>query len=200
MDLRRIGSWCGVITGVSFVLITFGIMLIYPGGYSFLDDPFSALGLSVTNGVDTPLNWFLFAFATTLSGLTSIPFWIRMRLEFLHDMRGKVMSSLGTIIGSVAGVCLCGVGIFAGDVYPLEHGLSTILFFILFAISVAIYSITILVNSEYENIHAVAGIIACLLCLLHIFFIHGAAMQKIAVYGIILFAVFQGYTLLKKYQ
>jgi hypothetical membrane protein len=103
------------------------------------------------------------------------------------------------MIGSVAGVCLCGVGIFAGDIYGALHGWSTILFFLLFAIAIAIYSVGILLNPEYENVYALVGIIVCAMCLIHIFFGGGAPMQKVAVYSIVLYSVFQGYKLLKVY-
>lgn len=200
MDTKRIGAWCGILAGVSFVILTFVLMLIYPGGYSFLENSFSSLGLSVINGVDTPFNWFLFAVATTLSGVSSIPFWFTIRKVFTETGTLKVVSAIGTTLGSIAGICLCGVGIFAGDLYGLQHFWSTILFFLIFAVAIAVYSIGILMNPEYENVYALVGIIVCVICLIHIFLGGGAPMQKVAVYSIIMYSVFQGYKLLKVFE
>jgi len=197
---KRIGSWCGILAGVQFVIITFAIMIPYPEGYSFLENSFSSLGLSVTRGVPTPWNWFFFATATTVAGALSIPFWLTIRTAFTNTTPQKALSWIGTIIGVIAGPCLAGVGIFAGDVFPYQHGWSTLLFFILFAIAIAFYSFAIILNKEYGYLYALVGFIACIILFLHIYVIGGAAMQKLTVYSIILYSVFQGHRLLKMHQ
>jgi hypothetical membrane protein len=199
-DWKRIGAWCGILAGVQFVIITFTLMIPYPEGYSFLENSFSSLGLSVTRGVPTPHNWFFFATATTLGGILSVPFWLAIRTVFTETTPQKAMSWIGTIIGLIAAPCLAGIGIFAGDVFPYQHGWSTLLFFILFAIAIAFYSVAILLNKEYGYVYSLVGVIACVILLLHIFVIGGAAMQKLTVYSIILYSVFQGHRLLKIFQ
>ncbi|NHJ12406.1 MAG: hypothetical protein EAX95_01965 [Candidatus Thorarchaeota archaeon] len=194
---KRIGAWCGIVAGIQFVIITIALMIPYPEGYSFLENSFSSLGLSVTRGVPTPLNWFFFATATTLAGVLSIPFWVTIRTVFTDTMPQKALGSIGTIIGVVAGPCLAGVGIFAGDVFPFQHGWSTLLFFTLFAIAIGFYSVVIILNKEYGYPYALFGFLACTILFLHIFVISGAAMQKLTVYTIILYSVIQGYKLLK---
>ena len=193
---KRIGAWCGIIAGVQFFILTIIIMLIYPVPYLFLDYTFSSLGLSVTSGTPTPQNWFLFATATTVAGALSIPFWLSIRTQFDGNVTLRALSWGGTILGVIAAPCLAGIGIFAADLFGLQHGLSTIIFFILFAIAIGMYSVAILLNKDYENAYALVGIIASALNILYIFVIPGAAMQKIAVYGMILYSVFQGYKLL----
>lgn len=197
---NRIGAWCGILAGIQFVIITFAIMIPYPEGYSFLENSFSSLGLSVTRGVPTPQNWFMFATATTLGGALSIPFWLAIRTAFTDTTPQKALSSIGTIIGVVAGPCLAGVGIFAGDVFPYQHGWSTLLFFLLYAIAIAFYSVAIVLRKEYGYIYALFGFIACIILLLHIYVIRGAAMQKLTVYTIILYSVFQGHRLLRMFE
>ena len=112
----------------------------------------------------------------------------------------KVIGWLGTILGIAAGPCLAGVGIFAGDLYGLQHGWSTLLFFVLFSLAIGTYSVGILLNNEYQNVYALVGIIVAIICLTHIFLIHGAAMQKVAVYSLILYSVFQGHKLLNTFE
>ncbi|MHA2423806.1 MAG: DUF998 domain-containing protein [Candidatus Thorarchaeota archaeon] len=200
MNWKRMGAWCGILAGVSFVILTFILMGIYPGGYDFFTNYFSQLGLSEINGIDTPFNWFLFAVATSLSGMLSIPFWISIRTVFMASTSLRAISGIGTAIGIVAGPCLAGVGIFAGDLFGPQHGWSTILFFILFAIAIAVYSVGIVLNPDYENIYALVGFIVCAICLGHIFIGGGALGQKIAVYSIVLYSMFQGYKLLKVFE
>jgi hypothetical membrane protein len=172
-------------------------MLFFPEGYSFLEHPFSALGLSVIRGYPTPMMWLGFATATTTAGALSIPFWLSIRTMFAERTLLKAMSWTGTILGVAAAPCLAGVGIFAGDVYPAQHGWSTLIFFFLFAIAIGVYSVAILLNNQYENVYSLVGFAVMALSLLYIFVIGGAAMQKVAVYSLILYSVFQGYKLLK---
>ncbi|MDF1539016.1 MAG: hypothetical protein P1Q69_08940 [Candidatus Thorarchaeota archaeon] len=200
MNMKRMGAWCGIIAGIQFIIITFGIMLFYPEGYSFLENTFSSLGYSVTKGYPTPLNWLFFATATTLAGALSIPFWLTLRTVFTETALQRGLSWVATILGLVSAPCLAGVGIFAADLYGLQHGLSTILFFILVALGIGVYSVVILLNTEYPNTYSLVGIITGVLCILYILVIHGAAMQKVAVYAIILYTVFQGYELLKIFE
>ncbi|MFX0107986.1 MAG: hypothetical protein ACFE7R_06870 [Candidatus Hodarchaeota archaeon] len=199
MNWKRIGSWCGILAGIQFVIITFIIMIPYPGGYSFLENSFSSLGLSITNGVPTPLNWFMFATATTLAGGLSIPFWLSIRTLFEETTSLKALSWIGTILGVIAGPLLAGVGIFAGDVYPDQHGFSTIYFFLLFSSAIIIYSIAILLNKDYENAYALIGVIVAIICYTYVLVpgFGNAAMQKLAVYSLVLYSVFQGHKLLK---
>ena len=200
MNWKRIGTWCGIIAGIQFIVITFTIMIFYPEGYSFLENTFSSLGLSVTKGYSTPWNWFGFATATTLAGVLMVPFWLSIRTVFTETPMQRGLSWLGTILGVVAAPCLAGIGIFAADLFGVQHGWSTILFFILMALTIGVYSVVILLNKEYENGYAMIGIATGALCLLYIFVIGGAAMQKVAVYAIILFSVLQGHKLLKIFE
>jgi len=61
-----------------------------------------------------------------------------------------------------------------------------------------------LLKNGYSNIYAIIGIIIAILCynhlagnIIHIPIIDSAAMQKVAVYGLVLWSAFQGYYLLK---
>ncbi len=200
MNWKRIGTWCGIVAGIQFIVITFTIMIFYPEGYSFLENTFSSLGLSVTKGYSTPWNWFGFATATTVAGSLMVPFWLTIRTVFTETPIQRGLSWLGTILGVAAAPCLVGIGIFAADLFGVQHGWSTILFFILMALTIGVYSVVILLNKEYENGYAMVGIITVALCLLYIFVIGGAAMQKVAVYAIILFSVLQGHKLLKIFE
>ncbi|MFW9967109.1 MAG: hypothetical protein ACFFEA_08140 [Candidatus Thorarchaeota archaeon] len=94
------------------------------------------------------------------------------------------------------------IGIFAGDLFLFQHAWSTIIFFVLTAITIVIYSIAILLKNDYHNVYSLAGAIAAIICLLHIYGpgFGTAVMQKAAVYALVLWSAFQGYELRKLVQ
>ncbi len=202
---KRIGAYLGILGGIIFVVVTFIAMLTYPGGYSFLENSFSALGLTVINSTESMLNYYLFVTACTGAAVCLIPFLFAMRTLFTETTGLKVLSWLGTILGLGAAPNLSALAIFAGNVFPDIHGNTTRLFFILIMAGILCYSIAIMMNSEYRNIYAGIGFIVVIVCLLHIVAMFGifseyfgtALWQKVSVYALVLWSVFQGYELLK---
>jgi len=194
---KKLGAWGGIFGGIQFIIITFGIMIIYPEGYDFLLNTFSSLGLTVTKGYATPINHALFSIACSVVAGCAVMFWLTMRTVFNETTPQKIVSSIGTILGVVASPFVAALAIFAADVYPMEHGWSTILFFLIFALAITTYSFAILLNKNYENLYAAIGFVVALICVLYITVIGGAAFQKVAVYSLILYSGFQGYKLLK---
>ncbi len=179
-----------------------------PRGYSFLDNSFSALGLTVINSTPSMLNYFLFVTACTGAAVCLVPFLFAMRTLFTDTTGLKVLSWLGTLLGLGAAPNLSALAIFAGNVFPDIHGNTTRLFFILIMLGILCYSIAILMKSEYENIYALIGLIVVVVCVLHIVTMFGIASdllgtalwQKVSVYGLVLWSVFQGYKLLKIFE
>ena len=106
LSWKKIGAYCGILGGILFVIITFVIMLIYPGGYSFLENSFSSLGLTETNGQPTMLNYILFSTACTSAAVCSVPFWLAIRTVFEESGRLKMLGWLGLILGFIAAVKL----------------------------------------------------------------------------------------------
>lgn len=197
IDWKRIGAICGILGGLLFVILTFADMLIYPGGYSFVDNYFSELGATVINGQPALLNYILFILACSSAAICSIPFWLAIRTEFTETSTLKFLGYIGTILGVLAAPFLSALALFAGDIFPLQHGLSTLIFFILYASAIIIYSIGMLVNKDYSSVLSIVGFVAAAMCFLLIFFIPTALMQKIAVYSLVLWSAFQGYYLLR---
>lgn len=205
---KRIGAYLGILTGVIFVVVTFIAMLTFPGGYSFLEYPFSALGLTVINSTPSMLNYFLFVTACTGAAVCLVPFIFTMRSLFTESTGLKVVSGLGTIFALAAAPNLSALAIFAGDVFPVEHGWTTIYFFILIMMGILFYSVAIVMNSEYKNIYGLIGFIVVLVAVLHIVGMFGfasmyfatALWQKVTVYALVLWSVFQGYNLLKVFE
>jgi len=154
------------------------------------------------------LNYFLFVTACTGAAVCLVPFLFAMRTLFTDTTGLKVLSWLGTLLGLGAAPNLSALAIFAGNVFPDIHGNTTRLFFILIMLGILCYSIAILMKSEYENIYALIGLIVVVVCVLHIVTMFGIASdllgtalwQKVSVYGLVLWSVFQGYKLLKIFE
>ncbi|TFG33047.1 hypothetical protein EU528_01735 [Candidatus Thorarchaeota archaeon] len=205
---KRISAYLGIIGGMIFIIVTFIAMLTYPGGYSFIDYPFSALGLTVINSTPSMLNYFLFVIACTSAAVCLVPFSLAIRTVFTDTTLLKLLSWVGTILILASAPNLSALSLFAGNVFPAEHGLTTLLFFILITLGVLFYSIATLLNSEYNNLYGLIGCIVVVVCFMYIgaffsplFASFGTALwQKVSVYALILWSAFQGYYLLKRFE
>jgi hypothetical membrane protein len=187
------GAVCGILGGVLFVIFSFLGMLVYPGGYSFLTNYFSEIGLTQVGGQPNLAGYVLFVLACTSAAVCIIPFAFAIRTVFTKPASVRYLALIGTILGIVAAPFLSALAILAGDIFPYQHGLSTILFFLLYASAIVIYSIAMLLNKNYNKLYSLVGFIVAAICLVHIFFIGTALMQKIAVYALVLWSAFQGY-------
>lgn len=205
---KRISAYLGIIGGLIFIVVTFIAMLTYPGGYSFIDDPFSALGLTEINGTPSMLNYVLFVIACTSAAVCLVPFSLAMRTVFTDTTLLKGLSLVGTILILASAPNLSALSLFAGNVFPTEHGLTTLLFFLLITLGVLFYSVATLLNSEYDNLYGLVGFIVVVVCFMYIgaffsplFASFGTALwQKVSVYALILWSAFQGYYLLKRFE
>jgi len=199
--LKKLGAWGGIFAGIQFIIITFGIMIFYPEGYDFLLNTFSSLGYTVTKGYATPINHAMFSITCSVVAGCAALFWLSMRTVFNETTPQKIVSSIGTILGLAGTPLVAALAIYAADVYPMEHGYTTVFFFILFALAITTYSFAILLNKDYENIYAVIGFVVGIICALYVFgplaLFPSAAFQKVSVYGIIVYSAFQGYRLLQ---
>jgi len=200
LDWKRMGAFSGILGGVLFVVMTLVNMAVYPGGYSFVENYFSELGLTVVGLQDNLLGYVLFSAACTSAAVFSVPFWIAIRKVFTDTRLLRVLSWLGTIIGVVAAPFLSALALYAANLYGYEHGMSTILFFILYSSAIIVYSIAMLANKQYNRLYALIGFAVAAVCLVHIFGIHTALMQKLAVYSLVLWSAFQGYRLLQLFK
>lgn len=208
---KRISAYLGILSGIIFVVVTFIAMLTFPGGYSFIDDPFSALGLTVINSTPSMLNYYLFVTACTGAAICYVPLLFAMWTRFTETNLLKVLAGIGVIFGLASAPNLSALAIFAGNVFPAEHGLTTLLFFILITIGILIYSIAIFLNSEYTQLYGLIGLIVVAICFCYIgaffssiipfFAIFGTALwQKVSVYALVMWSAFQGYYLLKVFE
>jgi hypothetical membrane protein len=90
------------------------------------------------------------------------------------------------------------IAIFPGDTMRSQHLLATMLFFLLFASAMILFSIAILFEKDYENFYGYIGFAMAILLLLYMsVFLLNAAIQKITVYILFSWVIIQGYKLWK---
>ncbi len=201
LSLENLKSWkrvCCLITvlgELQFIVVTFIAMLFYPDGYSFTVNYFSHLGTTVTvRGKPNTVSRVLFLIAFMITGVVLIPFWIVITTLFSDKKTTRYISLLGSTLGVISSPFLMGIAIFPGDTQYDLHSLSTRAFFLLFAFAIAIYSVAILLNRDYQNFYAYIGIAFFIVIVLFIFRFFtsiGAIMQKIIVYCFIIWAAIQ---------
>ena len=162
-----------------------------------MDNYFSELGLTVTNGQPSMMDYYLFSLACTFAAVCIVLFSVSLRTVFVETRLLRYLSWLGTILGVVAAPFLSSLALFAGDVFPYQHGWSTILFFVFYSSAIVVYSIAMLLNKSYNRLYSLVGFVVAAICLLHIFWLLTAWMQKLAVYALVLWSAFQGYRLLQ---
>ena len=192
-DWKRLGCILAVIGAIQFILFTFIAIIFYPGGYSMMDNFLSHLGQTEVNGESNSISYFFWTIATIIAGLALIPFWLVIQTLFTKT-RGKRLSIIGTGFGAVSSPFLMGVGIFSTSTHTDAHGIVTLIFFLLFAASIATYSGAILLNKEYPDMYAYVGVAFSILIVLFvggIFSSIDVLMQKIIVFGFIIWVLFQ---------
>jgi hypothetical protein len=211
---KRKGAYLGILCGTLWVVVTTIAMLTFPGGYLFFDYSISALGLTVINSTPSMLNYYLFVTACAGAAVCLVPFVFAIRTLFTETTVLKVLSGFGTFFCLIAAPCLAALAIFAGNVFPFLHGWSTIYFFIFIMLGILFFSIGILLNSEYKTLYGGIGFVIVIICILHIVGMFGFTIgtfnfstyfatpiwQKTAIYGLVLWSVFQGYYLLKVFD
>lgn len=192
---KRLSCLFGWFGAIQFIAVTLIAMLFFPGGYNFFTHYFSHLGLTEVMGVPNPISRALFVIAGVLAGAALVPFWIVLTTLFSKPLIARIISLVGSICGLISSPFLMALVIYPADIYGHEHGISTMIFFLLFAAAIFIYSIAMLFKKDYPKIYALIGIIFSIIIVMFIYGFFAAisvAMQKIVVYCFCLWTTFQG--------
>ncbi|MFX1475420.1 MAG: hypothetical protein ACFFCO_08095 [Promethearchaeota archaeon] len=207
LSWKMIGALCGILGPLLFVIITVVAMIVRPVPYIFWENSFSSLGLMVTETIPSMLNYYLFVAACTSAAVCTVPFWFAIRTLFTETSFVRITSWLGTILGLIAVPCLSGLSIISGD-FGTPHTLFTISFFLLISTAIVIYSAAIAVDNDYHWSYAIPGLIIGIICYAYALglfvpgleFIGSAAVQKVAVYGLVIWSAFQAIKLIQEFK
>jgi hypothetical protein len=149
---------------VQFVLLSALAMWLYPGGthadptsrgYSFLQNFFSDLGLTVAlNGAPNTASMILFITSLTLAGLGLVAFFVAAPQFFWRERLLRVPSVLGSVFGVLSGLCFIGVAWTPANLAAGPHGQVTLWAFETFLVVVVFYDLAILLNPRFANVYA----------------------------------------------
>lgn len=180
---------------LQFLLLTFLASLFYPGGYDYFGYYFSDLGaVTAKNGEPNSISSTLFFVALTIVALALIPFWLIIRSIFTESRVGRVLSTLGSILGLTSSPFIIGVALFPIDTQLDTHILATLIFFSLVVLSTILYSIAIILNQNYSNYFGVVGFVlfaVSLAIFVNPLAQHVAFLQTIVTYGYFVWVLLQ---------
>jgi len=185
---------------LSFIILTFIAMRFYPGGYSLTKHTFSYLGQIRVNGVNNTISRTLFIIASALVSITLIPFCLTLPILFKENNIAKILGKIGSLCGVVSAPFALFIALIPLDWGYDIHMIPTNIFFFGMATMILLFSIAMLYNPDYKNIYGILGIIFCIIVYLYIFRffdIIRPTMQKIIVYGYMIWTFCQVYKIWK---
>jgi len=208
---NRIGLLITLICSLFFIIVSIIAMFYYPGGYSFFGHYFSYLGTLTTTktNLSNRVSMVLFIIACVIWSVALISFWLVFPRYFIKSSITRYIGIFGSISGEISSPFLIALSIFPYDITPVEHAVTTNIFFFFFAIAVISYSINIILTQDYNIIHALFGLFLSVITILGNFKIfsyvkyQGYAIiepmaQKIIIYGLCLWIILQIIILWKK--
>lgn len=158
---------------VQFVVLTTVAMLLYPGGsradptsrgYSFFNNFFSELGLTVTSaGTPKRASLILWVIALTVAGLGMVVFFVAAPQFFWRSRALRVLGVIGSLFGVLSGLSYIGVALTPANLIPLWHGRFTLWSFQLFLVAAVLYSLATILRPEYPRGYALAYVAFSLL-------------------------------------
>ncbi len=161
---------------VYFVVASVVAMILYPN-YDNTSQFLSALGVG-DNG------WLLNS-GLILLGLTTIPFYLLLNLQFKEDM--NMFLKIGLILGVISGFLIIGIGLFISDgptskthdLFAISYFLLLQLFFVLIPLG-----LTKILFSTWKHVIILSGILVIITFLgLFIEGVNQYIFQKLIVYG-----------------
>jgi hypothetical membrane protein len=200
-SLIRIGYLLGIIGVAQFIILTIIAMFVYPGGYSFSHNFFSSLGMvnSANNHLPNPASRIIFIITCTITALFNIPFSLALRTNFTETKTEKYLSWFGTILNIISSVFLILLALYPVNVQTRPHMLATKLFFLLFGLSIIIYTPAFFINKHYNKLIAFYGVLVAASAIIYMkFLILNAAFQKFTIYFMISWIIVQGVYLWKR--
>ena len=146
---------------VLFVVLTVLAMLFYAGGtlidptttgYSFTTNFLSELGITTTRaGRANTVSAVLWFTALTMAGVGLMLFSLAFRRFFVRSRWGRTLSTIGSLLGLIAGIGFVGVALAPANVRLQAHMAWLMVAFVAFPFAVVCYAVAILREPSYPN-------------------------------------------------
>jgi hypothetical protein len=134
-----------------FVIFSFISMLFYRGGYSFAEDPLSALGFTIVAGKSNLVSSLIFNTSMFLVG-TSVIFLFPAMLPYFENTVTKFFATTGSVFAVFSGIAMCGAALTPGDINFDAHVAFAPFTFLFGFLMIFFYSIAIILNKDFPNI------------------------------------------------
>jgi len=154
---------------IVYVILIFLAMIFYPGGtysdpdspgYSFWANWLSDLGMTKGySGKDNIVSMILFTIALTFWGVSLIPFFLALRLLFTEGKIEKILSTIGSLLGVIAAICLIGIGFTPADILGGPHIIFVYIGYSALLYIGVIYSITLFKSERLPLQYAIIFLI-----------------------------------------
>ena len=195
----------GILGCIVYVILIFLAMVFYPGGtytnpnapgYSFWENYLSALGMTKSySGKNNIVSMILCTFALTFWAVSLIPFFLAMRSLFTEDKLEKRLSTIGSLIGVIAAICLIGIAFTPADIFGGSHIIFVYIGYSAILHLGIIYSITFFKTERLPIQYAIIFLIWTIIYMNTLYL--GAVGQKIGRFSTIICFAYVGYGALK---
>ncbi len=184
-----------------YVILIVLAMVFYPGGtptnpntqgYSFWENWLSDLGLIQSySGENNIVSMILFTSALTFWGLSLIPFFLALRSLFTESQLEKVFSTIGSVLGVIAGIGLVGIAYTPADILGLLHITFVYIAYLSLFVLGILYSITLFKSKRLPKQYAIIFLIWTIIFFLTLSM--GIVGQKIGRFSTIISFAYVGY-------
>ena len=195
----------GILGCIIYVILIFLAMVFYPGGtptnpnttgYTFWENWLSDLGLIESHsGKNNIVSMILFTIALTFWGVSLIPLFLALRTLFTESKLDKILSTIGSILGIIAGIGLIGIAYTPADILGLLHITFVYIAYLSLFILGVIYSIVLFKSKRLPIQYAITFLIWTILFFLTLSM--GIVGQKIGRFSTIVCFAYVGYGALK---
>ena len=186
---------------ILYVILIFLAMVFYPGGtptnpntqgYTFWENWLSDLGLIESHsGENNIVSMILFTSALTIWGLSLIPFFLALRSLFVDGKVEKAFSTIGSILGVIAGIGLIGIAYTPADILGLLHITFVYIAYLSLFILGVLYSIMLFKTKVLPKQYAIVFLIWTILFFFTLSM--GIVGQKIGRFSTIICFAYVGY-------
>jgi len=190
---------------IEYIILISLAMIFYPGGtptnpntqgYSFWENWISDLSMTVSHsGKDNMASRLLVLIAQTFWGVSLIYFFFAFRSLFTEDKVEKNLSTIGSVLGVIAAICLIGIVFTPSDILGGPHIIFVYVGYIAIFYLGIIYSIVLFKSERLPMQYAIIFLIWTIV------FIHSLSMgivgQKIGRFSTVICFAYLGYGALK---
>lgn len=168
-QLRQHVFTIALVACLVFVGLTGIAMLAYPGGtyispdtvgYSFTNNFFSELGMTIANnGQSNLLGAGFFLVALTIAGLGLVVFHLVMPRYYRNRKSAHWFSILGSVCGVIAGIGFIGVAFAPVNLAGGAHTTFVLMAFRFYMLAAILYTVATFLNPQYPNIYSLANLL-----------------------------------------